>query len=101
MYNNFPWPTPSAAQRTKVEQAARAVLDTRANYPTSTLADLYDPLTMPPPLVRAHTALDAAVDQCCRRQKIPTDRHRIEYLFEQYQRLTTPLTVIKNAVAKL
>ncbi|MDR1145224.1 MAG: hypothetical protein LBK71_03700, partial [Verrucomicrobiales bacterium] len=58
VYNNFPWPTPSAAQRAKVEQAARAVLNIRANYPTATLANLYDPLTMPPLLVKAHTTLE-------------------------------------------
>ena len=63
VYNNFPFPQQvDPKQKKKVETAAQAVLDTRAKYPDSSLADLYDPLTMPPDLVKAHQALDKAVD---------------------------------------
>jgi len=63
VYNNFPWPeNPVDAQKQKIEAAAQAVLDARAVHPNASLADLYDPLTMPPNLVKAHQALDAAVD---------------------------------------
>ena len=63
VYNNFPWPTATDTdeQKSHIEKLAQAVLDARANYPDSSLADLYDPLTMPPDLLKAHRALDAAV----------------------------------------
>lgn len=61
VYNNFPWPQPTEEQRMKIEQSAQAILDARANYPGSSLADLYDELTMPPELRRAHQANDRAV----------------------------------------
>jgi len=66
------------------------VLDARAQYPTSTLADLYDPLMMPAPLLKAHQQLDRAVDRCYRPDLFPSDRHRIEYLFARYEQLTVP-----------
>jgi hypothetical protein len=63
VYNNFPWPDHHGdAQQQKIEVAAQAVLDARAQFPQATLADLYDPLSMPPALVKAHQKLDAAVD---------------------------------------
>ena len=61
VYNNFPWPTPTDAQRTEIEQTAKEILDARAKYPDSSLADLYDDLTMPPELRRAHQRNDKAV----------------------------------------
>ncbi len=61
VYNNFPWPSPSAEQKQKIEQTAQGILDARTLYPDSSLADLYDPLTMPVELSRAHTANDKAV----------------------------------------
>ena len=61
VYNNFPWCTPTDEQRTKIEQTAQGILDARALYPDCSLADLYDPLTMPPELQKAHTANDIAV----------------------------------------
>lgn len=67
------------------------MLDVRAQYPTSTLADLYDPLTMPAPLLQAHRALDRAVDRCYRPEPFESDRHRVEYLFNLYEKLTAPL----------
>ena len=87
--NNYPWPqNPSPKQTQAVETAAQAVLDARAAYPGSSLADLYDPLTMPPALTRAHAALDRAVDLCYRSQPFPTDARRMEFLFGLYEELT-------------
>ena len=63
VYNNFPWPNPTEEQKTKIEQTAQAILDARALYPDCSLADLYDELTMPPELRRAHQANDKAVMQ--------------------------------------
>ncbi len=62
VYNNFPWPKTTAKQKSAIETAAQAVLDERTRHPGSTLADLYDPLSMPPGLVKAHATLDRAVD---------------------------------------
>ena len=90
--NNFPWPTsPTDAQRQAVEKSAQAVLDARAKFPDSTLADLYDPVTMPPVLVKAHADLDRAVERCYRKDPFPTDRSRVEFLFAFYENLTAPL----------
>jgi hypothetical protein len=92
VYNNFPWPEAAEEkQKGAVEVAAQAVLDARARYPGSSLADLYDPLTMPPDLVRAHQALDRAVDRCYRTQPFTSDRRRVEFLFALYERLAAPL----------
>lgn len=63
VYNNFPWPAPTDAQKAKIEQTAQAILDARALYPDCSLADLYDELTMPPELRKAHQANDKAVMQ--------------------------------------
>jgi len=92
VYNNYPWPeAPSAKQRAAVETAAQAVLDARKKFPDATLADLYDPLAMPPALVKAHAALDRAVDLCYRPQPFQNDRQRVEHLFALYEKLTAPL----------
>lgn len=63
VYNNFPWPDPTDAQKAKIEQTAQGILDARDIYPDSSLADLYDPLTMPPELRKAHQLNDKAVMQ--------------------------------------
>jgi hypothetical protein len=92
VYNNFPWPeNPDEKQKAAVEAKAQAVLDARAKYPISTLADLYDPLTMPADLVKAHAELDRAVDQCYRRPPFTSERQRVEFLFALYERYSTPL----------
>jgi hypothetical protein len=92
VYNNYPWPgAPSAKQHGAVEAAAQAVLDARKKSPDATLADLYDPLAMPPALVKAHADLDRAVDLCYRPQRFENDRQRVEHLFALYERLTAPL----------
>ena len=63
VYNNFPWPEPTDAQKAKIEQTAQAILDARALYPDSSLADLYDEVLMPPELRKAHQNNDRAVMQ--------------------------------------
>ena len=85
VYNTFPWPAGGEARaHSAVETAAQAVLDARAAFPTSTLADLYDPRTMPPALAKAHAALDRAVDRCYKREKFVSDQARFEHLFRMY-----------------
>lgn len=92
VYNNFPWPQALTEKQIKtVETAAQRVLDVRVSFVGSSLADLYDPLTMPPTLVKAHHDLDRAVDQCYRPQAFPNEARRIEYLFELYEQYTAPL----------
>lgn len=92
VYNNYPWPeNPSDKQKEAVEKAAQAVLDARSMFPESSLADLYDPNTMPPALVKAHQQLDKAVDLCYRPQPFPNETKRIEFLFELYDRYTAGL----------
>lgn len=94
VYNNFPWPqNPASAQVKDMEEKAQAVLDARAQYPNSTLSDLYDPLTMPPALLKAHQLLDKAVDKAYRPQPFHTERERVEYLFELYQKLSAPFDI--------
>ncbi len=86
--------------RAAIEAAAQAVLDARAQFPDATLADLYDPLTMPPALVKAHAALDKAVDAAYlaaekaagrKPPRLTTDAERVAFLFERYQQLTSLL----------
>ena len=92
VYNNFPFPDdPTDKQKETVEKAAQAILDARAQFPESSLADLYDPNTMPPVLVKAHQALDKAVDQCYRPQPFTSEAKRVEYLFELYDKYTAGL----------
>ena len=92
VYNNFPWPQEVSESRHKaVEEAAQAVLDARQAYPDCSMADLYDPLTMPADLVKAHARLDRAVDRCYRSQPFASERNRIEYLFKLYEQLSAPL----------
>jgi hypothetical protein len=89
VYNNYPWPeAPSDKQKQAIEDAAQAVLDARAQFPNSSLADLYDPNTMPPALVKAHQQLDKAVDLCYRPQPFTSEAKRIEFLFELYEKYT-------------
>jgi hypothetical protein len=91
VYNTFPWPEATAAQRAKIETLAQAVLDARAAHPTSSLADLYDPDTMPGNLRKAHNALDLAVDRLYRPAPFASDRDRVEHLFGRYEALVNPL----------
>ena len=89
VYNNFPWPNPTDEQRTKIEQTAQAILDARALYPDSSLADLYDELTMPVELRRAHQNNDRAVMQAYGFDvKTMTESQCVVELFKLYQELT-------------
>jgi hypothetical protein len=83
-------------KRLTVQVKAQAVLDARTKYPLSTLADLYDPLTMPPDLVKAHAELDRVVDQCYRSAPFTSDRQRVEFLFALYEQYTAPLLPTKK-----
>jgi hypothetical protein len=101
VYNNFPWPeAPTDKQMAKVEARAQAVLDARALFSESTLADLYDPLSMPAELSKAHAELDRAVDACYGKRTFASDRERVEFLFGLYEKLTAPLTAGLKAVKK-
>lgn len=104
VYNNFPWPfcEPKAEDASvkrwtdAIEKEAQAVLDARARFPDATLADLYDPLTMPPELLKAHQRLDAAVDAAYAaaaggKKRYASDAERVAFLFGLYQRLDTAL----------
>ena len=92
VYNTFPWPEASDTQRAEIETLAQAVLDARDEYPDSSLADLYDPDTMPPDLRRAHKALDKAVDRLYRKKPFDSDRERVEHLFGLYEKLVNPMS---------
>ena len=92
VYNNFPWPeNPTAKQIKTIEEKAQKVLDARAQFPNSSLADLYDPLAMPPALVKAHNELDKAVDLAYRSQPFTSEANRMEFLFELYEKYTANL----------
>jgi hypothetical protein len=89
VYNNFPWPDVTNEQKSAIEQLAQGVLDTRAIYDNQSLADLYDPLTMPPELLKAHRALDKAVMQAYGfAVKDTTEVSCVATLMERYQKLT-------------
>lgn len=92
VYNTFPWPDATPAQRKAVEALAQAVLDARAlpKNATSSLADLYDPDTMPAELRKAHRDLDLAVDRLYRTKPFASDRERVEHLFPLYEALVQP-----------
>ena len=89
VYNNFPWPTPTEAQKAKIEQTAQGILDARALYPDSSLADLYDELTMPPELRTAHQRNDRAVMEAYGMSiKDTTESTCVAELMRMYQKLT-------------
>jgi hypothetical protein len=92
VYNNYPWPeNPNEKQLKAIETAAQKVLDARLQFPNSSLADLYDPLTMPPALVKAHNELDKAVDLAYRPQAFTSEANRMVFLFELYEKYTADL----------
>ena len=89
VYNNFPWPTPTDEQKAKIEQTAQAILDARAKYPDCSLADLYDEVTMPPELRKAHQENDRAVMSAYGfTPGKTTESECVAKLFEMYQELT-------------
>jgi type I restriction-modification system DNA methylase subunit len=92
VYNNYPWPeNPTDKQRESIEKAAQKVLDARSEFNNSSLANLYNPLTMPPSLVKAHNELDKAVDLAYRPQPFINETKRIEFLFDLYDKYTAGL----------
>ena len=89
VFNNFPWPTPTDKQKAKIEKTAQAILDARALYSDSSLADLYDPLTMPKELLKAHQDNDRAVMEAYGLPvKGTTESDAVAYLFKMYEKLT-------------
>jgi hypothetical protein len=125
VYNNFPWPecdaggagATSSSDKTParpsvasaIEAGAQGVLDARALFPHSTLADLYDPLSMPPALVKAHQLLDRAVDVAYlatekaagrKAPKLGSDAERVAFLFQRYQALTALLPAATTKPAR-
>lgn len=97
VYNNYPWPeNPTEKNINKVKEFAKEVLDIRAEFPNSSLADLYDPLSMPKKLVDAHNKLDKAVDLCYRPQPFPNELSRLEFLFDLYKKYTEPMFPTKK-----
>ena len=92
VFNNYPWPdNPNEKQIKAIETAAQKVLDARLQFPNSSLADLYDPLTMPPVLIKAHNELDKAVDLVYRSQPFTSEAKRMEFLFELYEKYMADL----------
>lgn len=92
VYNNYSWPeSPSEKQIKAIETSAQKVLDARLQFPNSSLADLYDPLTMPPALVKAHNELDKAVDLAYRPQPFTSEANRLVFLFELYEKYISDL----------
>jgi len=85
VYNNFIWPETTDEQRAEIDKLTQTILDTRAEFPDSSLADLYDPNSMPPSLTKAHDTLDRAVDKLYRKEPFATDAERVAMLFKRYQ----------------
>lgn len=124
VYNNFPWPdlpelaadfatgatpiasgpapspSPSQKKRATIEAAAQSVLDARASFPEASLADLYDPLAMPPTLTKAHQQLDKAVDAAYAYKGQPDDASRVAFLFGLYEQMTSAFSNPKKLPAK-
>lgn len=96
VYNTFPLPEETAKQRSNIETAAQRILDARAEFSDSTLADLYDPLSMPEELLKSHKALDRAVDVAYGKASFKTEADRVAFLFELYKKTIGPLDVAKQ-----
>jgi hypothetical protein len=102
VYNNFPWAeNPTERQIRAIEKAVQKVLEVREKFPNSSLADLYDPLTMPQELTKAHNELDKAVDLAYRPQPFTSEANRMEFLFSLYEKYTADLfTKVKEKKTK-
>ncbi len=97
VYNNFPWPkAPTEKQSARITATAQGILDARAKYPGSTMAALYDPLTMPKELVDAHRANDEAVDAAYGTRRFKNELERLEFLFDLYRQYTEPLAMVEE-----
>jgi hypothetical protein len=91
IYNSFPWPTMTQAQKASIETLAQDVLDARLSFEDTELDILYDQDSMPPVLRKAHTVLDKAVDKLYRRKGFEFERERVEHLFDMYEKIIVPL----------
>ncbi len=99
VYNNYPWPeNPTEKQIKTIEEKAQTVLEVRATFTTSSLADLYSPLKMPSALVKAHNELDKAVDAAYSKQTFGSEAKRMEFLFDLYEKYTAGLFVKEKKV---
>ena len=88
VYNNYPWPSNINAKLNKaVETKSKKVLDERVKHPTKSLAELYNQKKMPVGLLKAHQALDKAVDTCYLAQSFSSEKKRMEFLFKEYHKL--------------
>jgi hypothetical protein len=97
VYNNFPWPeNPSEKQKQTIETATQGVLDARAQFANSSLADLYDPLSMPSVLLKAHQHLDKTVDAAYGKNDFQTEAQRVAFLFELYEKYTSLFALGKS-----
>jgi MmeI, C-terminal domain/MmeI, target recognition domain len=90
-YNPFPWPDMDESALSDIQKLAGEVLIARKTHPNATLADLYDPTTMPPELRKVHQALDTAVDRLYRKDPFLSDRQRVEFLLALYEKERSPL----------
>ncbi len=100
VYNTFPLPPLSDSDKARLAALAQKVLEARAAFPASSLADLYDRLTMPPLLRKAHQAVDSAVDKLYRPEAFTDDRDRAEHLLARYESLSAPLLAAAQATPK-
>lgn len=106
VYNNFPWPSdPTENQKAAIEDAAQGVLDARAAHADASLADLYDPIAMPPDLRKAHQVLDKAIDAAYtgggfKPAQAKSDAERVAFLFELYHKYTSLLPAPEKSKAK-
>ena len=101
VYNNFPWPeNPTEKQKETIEKAVNVVLNVRKQFSENSLAEIYDPLFMPPLLVKAHQELDKAVDLAYRPQPFINETKRIEFLFELYDKYTAGLFAVEKKKKK-
>jgi hypothetical protein len=96
-YNTFPFPDINVKQKENLNLYVFAVLDERAKHPEKTMAQLYDPKTMPAGLKQAHQELDSAVEQCYRIQPFNTDTERLEYLFRLYEEMLQKNTLFAKS----
>ena len=98
VYNNFPWLNPSQEQKKQIAELAEKVLEARSEHQppkgSATLADLYDPLSMPSDLHKAHQKLDAAVDKAYRKEPFKSARERVEFLFKLHSEITEPMNAL-------
>jgi hypothetical protein len=100
VYNNFPWADTTDEQKKNIETLAQAVLDARAKFPDSSLADLYDPRAMPKELLKAHQSLDRAVMKLYKFKSGTSESAIVAALMEMYQKLTAPPTLIPEPQEK-